>query len=56
VPSPSTQCQIFADDYSDDLESVDSEGCVPVPEGPGLGVTINWDWVRKHQTATVVYE
>jgi L-alanine-DL-glutamate epimerase-like enolase superfamily enzyme len=56
VPSPSTQCQIFADDYSDDLDSVDSEGCVPVPEGPGLGVTINWDWVRKHQTATVVYE
>jgi L-alanine-DL-glutamate epimerase-like enolase superfamily enzyme len=56
VPGPSTQCHIFADGYSDDLDSVDSKGCVAVPEGPGLGVTIDWDWVRKHETGKVIYE
>jgi L-alanine-DL-glutamate epimerase-like enolase superfamily enzyme len=56
VPGPSTQCHIFADGYSDDLDSVDSNGCVSVPEGPGLGVTIDWDWVRKHETGKVIYE
>jgi L-alanine-DL-glutamate epimerase-like enolase superfamily enzyme len=34
-------------DYYDRLDSIDENGCVPVPEGPGLGVTINWDFVNK---------
>ncbi|MGN6486644.1 MAG: enolase C-terminal domain-like protein [Devosia sp.] len=51
-----SQHQVHADDYSDDLDAVDSEGCVPVPDGPGLGYNLNWDWVRKHATGTTVYE
>ena len=51
-----SQHQVHADDYSDDLDAVDSDGCVPVPQGPGLGANINWDWVRKHATGTTVYE
>jgi L-alanine-DL-glutamate epimerase-like enolase superfamily enzyme len=47
---------VYADGYSDDLESVDENGCVPVPQGPGLGVTIDWDWVTAHLTDAVVYE
>ena len=43
-------------DYRDEWEAVDSNGCVPVPQGPGLGVAINWDWVNRNKTATVVYE
>lgn len=50
------QCPVFADDYSDDLDAVDARGHVPVPQGPGLGVTINWDWVRKNESGKVVYE
>ena len=56
VPGRRTQCPIFADGYSDDLDSVDANGCVHVPEGPGLGVTINRDWLARNQTGKVVYE
>jgi len=47
---------IFSSDYSDGLDTVDARGHVPVPTGPGLGVTIDWDWVRKNETGKVVYE
>ena len=56
VGSARSQCPIFADDFSDALEAVDSNGCVPVPQGPGLGVTINWDWVRANEVGRVVHE
>lgn len=52
----SEHCPVYADGYSDDLQSVDEHGCVPVPQGPGLGVEIDWDWVGRHQTNEVVYE
>lgn len=56
LPARSEHCQAYADGYSDDLESVDSQGCVPVPQGPGLGVMLDWEWIRAHETGTVVYE
>lgn len=43
-------------DYRDEWDAVDSNGCVPVPQGPGLGVAINWEWVNRNKTGTVVYE
>jgi L-alanine-DL-glutamate epimerase-like enolase superfamily enzyme len=42
-------------DYSDGLDAVDERGHVPVPDGPGLGATINWDWVEAHRVGTKVY-
>ncbi len=33
---------VYADGYADQLDSIDAEGCVPVPQGPGLGVTYDW--------------
>lgn len=38
-------------DYADDLEAVDENGHVPVPQGPGLGVEINWDWVNRNRVS-----
>lgn len=32
---------------------VDQEGYLHVPQGPGLGIDIDWDWVKKHTVATV---
>lgn len=32
----------------DGLDAIDDKGHVPVPQGPGLGVEIDWDWVNKH--------
>jgi L-alanine-DL-glutamate epimerase-like enolase superfamily enzyme len=41
---------VYADGYSDQLEAVDANGCFPVPTGPGLGVTYDWDWITAHTT------
>ena len=46
---------IYGDSYRDALEVIDVRGHVPVPQGPGLGVEIDWDWVSRHQTAVVEY-
>jgi L-alanine-DL-glutamate epimerase-like enolase superfamily enzyme len=51
-----TKPPIYADGYSDELTAVDKNGHVPVPTGPGLGVTFDWDWIKKNQTEHVVYE
>jgi L-alanine-DL-glutamate epimerase-like enolase superfamily enzyme len=36
--------------YSDQPEDMSDDGCVPVPEGPGLGVSYDWDFIDAHQT------
>ena len=33
-----------------------ARGTSPVPQGPGLGVTIDWDYVRRHEAGKTVYE
>jgi L-alanine-DL-glutamate epimerase-like enolase superfamily enzyme len=41
---------LYRDGYCDALDAIDRNGHVPVPQGPGLGVEIDWDWVTKHRT------
>jgi len=53
---PRVKPPIYACGYSDELDAVDATGHVPVPSGPGLGVTIDWEWVRAHEAGKVVYE
>jgi L-alanine-DL-glutamate epimerase-like enolase superfamily enzyme len=43
-------------DFADDASAIDEEGCVRVPQLPGLGVEINWDWVERNRTGLTVYE
>jgi L-alanine-DL-glutamate epimerase-like enolase superfamily enzyme len=47
---------IYLDGYSDSLDAVDRRGHVPVPQGPGLGVALNWDFIRQNQAGKAVYE
>jgi L-alanine-DL-glutamate epimerase-like enolase superfamily enzyme len=48
---------VYRGGYSDHLDTIDSDGCVEVPMGPGLGVEYDWDYVESHQTgSTHVYE
>ena len=42
-------------DYVDDLEAIDANGHVSIPQGPGLGVDINWDWVERNRVSVVEY-
>jgi L-alanine-DL-glutamate epimerase-like enolase superfamily enzyme len=52
----SNRPSIYADGYSDDLRAVDRRGHVPVPQGPGLGVTLDWDYLKKNEASKAVYE
>jgi L-alanine-DL-glutamate epimerase-like enolase superfamily enzyme len=45
----------YACGYSDHLETVGADGCFPVPQGPGLGVRMDWDWIRRHRTEHHVF-
>ena len=35
--------------YSDDLDCIDNEGNVYAPDGPVIGVDIDWDWIKHHK-------
>ena len=35
------------------LDCIDREGMVAVPDGPGLGVEYDWDYIAKHSTGTL---
>lgn len=54
--APSSHSENLYVDYSDALDAIDSKGHVPVPQGPGLGVDINWDWVQAHETERRVFD
>jgi L-alanine-DL-glutamate epimerase-like enolase superfamily enzyme len=42
--------------YKDSLDAIDKNGCITVPEGPGLGVQIDWDYINKNKTDSVEYK
>ena len=51
-----TSSPIYAEGYNDDqLDSIDANGHVPVPDGPGLGVTYDWDFIEKGRTGRKQY-
>ena len=35
--------------YSDDIDGLAADGTVAVPDGPGLGVTYDWDFIERHR-------
>jgi len=37
---------VYAGGYDDELEAVDDDGYVEVPDGPGLGVEYDWDFIE----------
>ena len=42
--------------WLDELDSVDDNGCVDVPEGAGLGVEIDHEFVANHQSGETIFE
>ena len=43
------QPPIYSCGYTDQLESIDKDGYVEVPKGPGLGVEYNWSYLEKYK-------
>ncbi len=50
------QPPVYACDYGDQLDNVGADGCVAVPDGPGLGVIYDWDKIKHWETAREVFE
>ena len=40
---------VFGSGYSDALEAIGADGCVPVPQLPGLGVEYDWDYINRNR-------
>ncbi|TCR63086.1 enolase C-terminal domain-like protein [Bosea sp. BK604] len=47
---------VYTCGYSDALDDIGEDGCVPVPEGPGLGVSYDWDYIARNAKSHVVVE
>jgi L-alanine-DL-glutamate epimerase-like enolase superfamily enzyme len=54
-PLPHTESPVYQGGYTDRIDSIDSDGTVGVPGGPGLGVDYDWEYVRENQVNSTVY-
>lgn len=54
--TPNAVPPVYKCGYTDMLEGVGADGCFPVPEGPGLGVVYDWDYIAAHRTGVQVFE
>lgn len=43
---------VYTCGYSDNLDCIGKDGCVEVPEGPGLGVDYDWEYIRRNAVET----
>ena len=50
---PNMTAPVYACGYSDQPADLPSDGCVPVPDGIGLGVTYDWEYIEAHKTNVV---
>lgn len=46
---------VYACSYVEDASAVGEDGCVPVPDGPGLGVSYDWDRLYADQADVTVF-
>ncbi|ADJ13571.1 enolase C-terminal domain-like protein [Halalkalicoccus jeotgali] len=51
-----TQPPVYLGGYSDQLDAVDPDGTVGVPDGPGLGVEYDWEYIESRALGGREYE
>jgi len=47
---------VFLGDYRDAIDAIDKKGYIEVPQGPGLGVEYDWEFITGHSTGVTVYQ
>jgi L-alanine-DL-glutamate epimerase-like enolase superfamily enzyme len=52
---PNAMPPVYTCGYSDLLEDIGEDGCFPVPTGPGLGVTYDWERIEQTSLARHVF-
>jgi L-alanine-DL-glutamate epimerase-like enolase superfamily enzyme len=50
-----TQPPVYEGEYADQLDSIDDEGRIGVPDGPGLGVSYDWEFVEDNRLGGRTY-
>ena len=50
--SPGTFATIYTD-FRDAIDAIDENGCVYAPQGPGLGVQLDWDYIKANETSRI---
>ncbi len=52
---PNMVAPVYTCGYTDQLEAVGADGCVPVPTGPGLGVSYDWEFIERNKVSHRVF-
>ena len=51
---PGSDLAVYANEYDgDQLDAIDSDGNVSVPQGPGLGVVYDYDRISEHMVGKI---
>ena len=54
---PGSDLAVYADDFDgDQLDAIDSDGNVSVPQGPGLGVIYDYERAAQHAVSKIVID
>ena len=53
---PNVVAPVYTCGYSDQPADLAADGCVPVPDGKGLGVEYDWAFIEAHQTQQTRFE
>jgi L-alanine-DL-glutamate epimerase-like enolase superfamily enzyme len=53
---PNMVAPVYRCGYSDQPANLPADGCVQVPNGPGLGVDYDWDFIAANKTGEIVCE
>jgi L-alanine-DL-glutamate epimerase-like enolase superfamily enzyme len=53
---PNITPPVYTCGYSDHPQDLPTNGQVPVPQGPGLGVTYDWNFINAHQTTAQTFK
>ncbi|CAN5359492.1 mandelate racemase family protein [soil metagenome] len=52
---PNAVAPVYNAEYSDQQDSITDDGGVPVPDGPGLGVPYDWDFIERNSIEKLVF-
>jgi L-alanine-DL-glutamate epimerase-like enolase superfamily enzyme len=53
---PNMVAPVYTCGYTDQLDAVGADGCVPVPTGPGLGVSYDWEFIERNKVSHRVFK
>ena len=52
---PNAVPPVYLCGYSDQPEALAANGCILVPDSPGLGVTYDWDFIERNRVTHLVF-